>query len=127
MHNFNSYPLKLKGINKPEILNDVEYKLASNANYRNAHTVTLNVKPLKLEKDQYLIMKDKTVTVNNTVITVGEVKVDTSGLESAYFNVNDHTYWVKLKATVDADKLSVTLDRVFYQQRNYAIWTIVPK
>lgn len=125
--NFDPFILKLQGLNNPEILNNVEYKITSNENFRNAHTVTLNVKPLKLEKNQYLIMEDKTVTINNTVITIGEVKVDTNGLKSAYFNVNEDTYWVKLKGTVDIGKFSVTLDRAFYQQRKYAIWTIVPR
>ena len=125
--NFNAFILKLKGLNKPEILNDVEYKIASNENVKKAGTVTLNVKPLTLEKNQYLIMKDKSVTVNNTILTLGEVKQDTSGMESAYFSVGGYEYWVKLKGTLDAGTLSVTLDRIFYQQRSYAILTIVPK
>lgn len=125
--NFNSYILKLKSLNKPEILDNVAYKIESNANFVKAHTVTLNVQPFKLGKNQYLIMKDKSVTVNGTTLLLGDVKMDTNGLESAYFYINDYEYWIKLKNTVDAGKLSVTLDSVFYQQRKYAILTIVPK
>jgi PBP1b-binding outer membrane lipoprotein LpoB len=125
--NFNAFILKLKGLNKPEILNDVEYKIASNANVQKTEKVTLNVKPLKLEKNQYLIMKDKSVTVNGTALTLGEVKMDTRSQESAYFYINGHEYWIKLGDTADADNLSVTLDEIFYQQRRYAILTIVPK
>ena len=125
--NFNPFILKLQRLNNPEIVNNIEYKLTSNVKYRNANTVTLNVKPLKLEKNQYLIMEDKTVTINNTVITLGEVKIDINGLKSAYFTIKEDTYWVKLTDTVDTGKFLVTLDRAFYQQRKYAIWTIVPK
>ncbi|MDI6737893.1 MAG: hypothetical protein QME12_05265 [Nanoarchaeota archaeon] len=125
--NFNAYILKLKGLNKPEILNDVAYKIASNANYVKDHTVTLNVQPFKLGKNQYLIMKDKSVNVNGTTLLLGDVKMDTNGLESAYFYIKDYEYWIKLKQTVDATNLSVTLDSAFHQQKKYAILTIVPR
>lgn len=125
--NFNAYILKLKGLNKPEILNDVEYKITSNANYMKAHTVTLNIKPRKLEKNQYLIMKGNSVAVNGITLALGTVKRDTRGLESAYFSVDGHEYWVKLKDTADTTNLTITLNNVFYQQREYAILTIVPK
>lgn len=125
--NFNAFILKLKELNKPEILDNVEYKIASNENFVKAHTVTLNVKPLKLEKDQYLIMKEKSVSVNGTTVTLGEIRVEANGQVSTYVVVNERAYWVKLKETVDAGKLSVTLDRAFYQQWHYAILTLVPK
>ncbi|MFA5887369.1 MAG: hypothetical protein WC852_01510 [Candidatus Nanoarchaeia archaeon] len=125
--NFNGFILKLKSLNKPEILDNVEYKITSNANFVRTHSVTLNVSPFKLEKNQYLIMKESAVIVNNTRLVLGDVKIDTYQQESAYFSVGGYEYWVKLKDTQIAGNLSVTLDQVFHQQRRYALLTIVPK
>lgn len=121
-----AYTLKLANLRKPEILNSVEYELLDNTDYQKTHKVMLRLKPFKLGENEYLVEVRKPITVSGKLFTLGEVKYDSTGGESAYFNAGNYQYWVKLGETVRVNGLSVSLLRAFYKQRQYAVLKIVP-
>jgi len=115
----------LYAVNKPEILNNIEYQIVEN-NFNTANSIKLRIRPLKLEAGEYLVLKDEIVTVNNVQLTLGAVQVDSRNQESAYVYVGGIEYRVKLGETVNAGTLAVTLKSPFYKQKQYAILKIVP-
>lgn len=121
----NDFRFHLYAVNKPEILNGIEYQIIEN-NFNTKNSVKLRVKTVKLEKDEYMLETRGSVTVNNQTLMLGNVQQDNRGDESAYFLIGDNEYWAKVGDTVNAKGISVTLLKAFYKQRQYAILHIVP-
>lgn len=124
--NFDPYILRINGLNKPEILSDIEFTITDNTKFMSDHSVALNVKPLVLGKDEYFLEFKEIVKIGNYTLELGEVKYDQGGYDSAYFITNEKQYWARLGTPVTAEKLEVTLLKAFYRQRQYAILKIVP-
>lgn len=122
---FDDFRFHLYAVNKPEILNNIEYQIVEN-NFNTKNSVKLRVKTVKLEKDEYMLETRGSVTVNNKRFMLGNVQQDNRGDESAYFLIGDNEYWAKVGDTVNANGLSVTLLKAFFKQRQYAILKIVP-
>ena len=116
----------LYAVNKPEILDNIEYTIVEN-NFNTDNSVKIRIKPLALGENEYLLVKDDSVKVGNATIALSTVGKDSSNQEYAYVHVNGKENWVKLGATIDTSAVSVTVKRVFYKQKQYAILDIVPK
>ncbi len=121
-----AYTLKLANLRKPEILNSIEYEILDNTDYQKKLKVMLRLKLFKLGENEYLVEVRKPITISGKLFTLGEVKYDSTGGESAYFNAGKYQYWVKLGETVRVNGLSVSLLKAFYRQRQYAVLKIVP-
>lgn len=123
---FDPVRFHLYELNKPEILNGIEYTIVEN-NFNRQNSVKLRVKPLVLGKDEYLLEKGDAVTVKGTTLILGNTQLDERKYESAYFSIGWDEYWVGLGSTVKAGNLTITLKSAYYRQKQYAILKIVPK
>ena len=120
--------IKLSGTQSPEIANGIEYKITRNT-FNENQLVTVTIKPLELGTDEYLLSYGEKVTVNNTVIQLGEVKSDSYYTAAAFVSIPSKATKesrVVLGGTIDLHGFDVTLERAFYKTDRYAVLKIVP-